>query len=278
MLATLLPAVPLAFLAGLASVLSPCVFPLIPAYAAFLGGEAGRDTTPPPGAPMRLVPAAHGPPPRRAGPGGALRRCLRLEEAPPAGPRHRFRARVLGGLHHRLLRAGGARRHRAQRTPHGGRRGRRRRGDRLRTADHGTAADPRADARGPLPPLPEPGDGGGSAARAELRRGLDALSGAHPGGDPGRRRGRRLLGTAPHASLLPGAGRALPGGCGALRSPPGTDPRRQSPAAAGEPDGRGAPARLRPASGHRTDNRVGLAVTGRSLQPLTGPPPAAARR
>lgn len=71
MLATLLPAVPLAFLAGLASVLSPCVFPLIPAYAAFLGGEAGRDTTPPPGAPMRLVPAAHGPTPWRAGPGAA---------------------------------------------------------------------------------------------------------------------------------------------------------------------------------------------------------------
>ena len=41
MLATTLPAVPLAFAAGLVSVLSPCVFPLIPAYAAFLGGEAG---------------------------------------------------------------------------------------------------------------------------------------------------------------------------------------------------------------------------------------------
>jgi cytochrome c-type biogenesis protein len=34
-----LPAWPLAFAAGLVSVLSPCVFPLIPAYAAYLGGE-----------------------------------------------------------------------------------------------------------------------------------------------------------------------------------------------------------------------------------------------
>ncbi|HYA00514.1 MAG TPA: cytochrome c biogenesis protein CcdA [Candidatus Binatia bacterium] len=41
MLATALPAVPLAFAAGLVSVLSPCVLPLIPAYAAFLSGEAG---------------------------------------------------------------------------------------------------------------------------------------------------------------------------------------------------------------------------------------------
>ncbi len=39
MLATALPAWPLAFAAGLVSVLSPCVFPLIPAYAAYLGGE-----------------------------------------------------------------------------------------------------------------------------------------------------------------------------------------------------------------------------------------------
>jgi len=35
------PSVPLAFLAGLASFLSPCVFPLMPAYAAYLGGRAG---------------------------------------------------------------------------------------------------------------------------------------------------------------------------------------------------------------------------------------------
>ena len=36
--AATLPAWPLAFAAGLVSVLSPCVFPLIPAYAAYLGG------------------------------------------------------------------------------------------------------------------------------------------------------------------------------------------------------------------------------------------------
>jgi cytochrome c-type biogenesis protein len=36
------PSYPLAFLAGLASFLSPCVFPLVPAYAAYLGGRAGR--------------------------------------------------------------------------------------------------------------------------------------------------------------------------------------------------------------------------------------------
>ncbi|MBV9101181.1 MAG: cytochrome c biogenesis protein CcdA [Candidatus Dormibacteraeota bacterium] len=36
------PSVPLAFLAGLVSVLSPCVFPLMPAYAAYLSGRASR--------------------------------------------------------------------------------------------------------------------------------------------------------------------------------------------------------------------------------------------
>ena len=35
------PSIPLAFLAGLVSFLSPCVFPLMPAYAAYLGGRAG---------------------------------------------------------------------------------------------------------------------------------------------------------------------------------------------------------------------------------------------
>ena len=42
MLALIGPSYPLAFLAGLASFLSPCVFPLVPAYAAYLGGRAGR--------------------------------------------------------------------------------------------------------------------------------------------------------------------------------------------------------------------------------------------
>jgi cytochrome c-type biogenesis protein len=36
------PSFPLAFLAGLVSFLSPCVFPLMPAYAAYLSGRAGR--------------------------------------------------------------------------------------------------------------------------------------------------------------------------------------------------------------------------------------------
>lgn len=34
--------IPLAFLAGLVSFLSPCVFPLMPAYAAYLSGRAGQ--------------------------------------------------------------------------------------------------------------------------------------------------------------------------------------------------------------------------------------------
>ncbi|MFN2452550.1 MAG: cytochrome c biogenesis CcdA family protein [Candidatus Dormibacteria bacterium] len=41
MLAALSPSVGLAFAAGLLSFLSPCVFPLVPAYAAYLGGRAG---------------------------------------------------------------------------------------------------------------------------------------------------------------------------------------------------------------------------------------------
>jgi cytochrome c-type biogenesis protein len=41
-LALIGPSYPLAFLAGLASFLSPCVFPLVPAYAAYLGGRATR--------------------------------------------------------------------------------------------------------------------------------------------------------------------------------------------------------------------------------------------
>jgi cytochrome c-type biogenesis protein len=40
------PSVPLAFLAGLASFLSPCVFPLVPVYAAYLGGRAAGASAP----------------------------------------------------------------------------------------------------------------------------------------------------------------------------------------------------------------------------------------
>lgn len=38
--------VPLAFLAGLVSFVSPCVLPLVPAYLAYLGARAGRPATP----------------------------------------------------------------------------------------------------------------------------------------------------------------------------------------------------------------------------------------
>ena len=41
MIATV-PSYPLALLAGLVSFLSPCVFPLVPAYAAYLSGRAGE--------------------------------------------------------------------------------------------------------------------------------------------------------------------------------------------------------------------------------------------
>lgn len=37
----MIPSLPLAFLAGLLSFLSPCVFPLVPSYLAFVGGSAG---------------------------------------------------------------------------------------------------------------------------------------------------------------------------------------------------------------------------------------------
>jgi cytochrome c-type biogenesis protein len=43
------PSVPLAFLAGLVSFLSPCVFPLMPAYAAYLSGRVGMPALAPAG-------------------------------------------------------------------------------------------------------------------------------------------------------------------------------------------------------------------------------------
>lgn len=42
MIASVSPSYPLALLAGLVSFLSPCVFPLVPAYAAYLSGRAGQ--------------------------------------------------------------------------------------------------------------------------------------------------------------------------------------------------------------------------------------------
>lgn len=42
MLLAVQPSYPIALLAGLLSFLSPCVFPLVPVYAAYLGGRAGQ--------------------------------------------------------------------------------------------------------------------------------------------------------------------------------------------------------------------------------------------
>ena len=56
MIALISPSYPLAFVAGLVSFLSPCVFPLVPAYAAYLGGRASRAAGPEPEV-AALVPA-----------------------------------------------------------------------------------------------------------------------------------------------------------------------------------------------------------------------------
>jgi cytochrome c-type biogenesis protein len=47
-IALISPSYPLAFVAGVVSFLSPCVFPLVPAYAAYLGGRASRAVEPEP--------------------------------------------------------------------------------------------------------------------------------------------------------------------------------------------------------------------------------------
>jgi cytochrome c-type biogenesis protein len=51
---------PLAVAAGLASFLSPCVFPLVPAYLAFLGGRAGRPALAPAAGSSGSAPSASG--------------------------------------------------------------------------------------------------------------------------------------------------------------------------------------------------------------------------
>jgi cytochrome c-type biogenesis protein len=53
---------PLAFAAGLVSFLSPCVFPLAPAYLAYLGGQAGEgpQTSPQTADPTPTLEAGHG--------------------------------------------------------------------------------------------------------------------------------------------------------------------------------------------------------------------------
>ena len=55
-IALISPSYPLAFVAGLVSFLSPCVFPLVPAYGAYLGGRAARAEEPEPSV-AALVPA-----------------------------------------------------------------------------------------------------------------------------------------------------------------------------------------------------------------------------
>jgi cytochrome c-type biogenesis protein len=67
---------PLAFAAGLVSFLSPCVFPLAPAYLAFLGGQAGEGVSPAP-VEVRAAPA-------EAGGGGGVAVATRTAPAPVA--------------------------------------------------------------------------------------------------------------------------------------------------------------------------------------------------
>ncbi|HVS43451.1 MAG TPA: cytochrome c biogenesis protein CcdA [Candidatus Dormibacteraeota bacterium] len=67
---------PLAFAAGLVSFLSPCVFPLAPAYLAFLGGQAGEGASPAP-VEVRAAPA-------EAGGGGGVAVATRTAPAPVA--------------------------------------------------------------------------------------------------------------------------------------------------------------------------------------------------
>ena len=69
---------PLAFAAGLVSFLSPCVFPLAPAYLAFLGGQAGEGAEPAP-APVEVRAAA-----AEAGGGGGVAVATRTAPAPVA--------------------------------------------------------------------------------------------------------------------------------------------------------------------------------------------------
>jgi cytochrome c-type biogenesis protein len=85
------PSYPLAFLAGLASFLSPCVFPLVPAYAAYLGGRASRGVealTEPPVTALVAVGAGAGASADAAGgyPRSRHARNIRLPQSPPRVP------------------------------------------------------------------------------------------------------------------------------------------------------------------------------------------------
>ncbi|MEO8897719.1 MAG: cytochrome c biogenesis protein CcdA [Candidatus Dormibacter sp.] len=80
------PSYPLAFVAGLASFLSPCVFPLVPAYAAYLGGRATRELEPA-HSPVALVTAGGGPAAAEIGPGFSRDRGARTLRVPvPRAP------------------------------------------------------------------------------------------------------------------------------------------------------------------------------------------------
>jgi cytochrome c-type biogenesis protein len=93
-LALITPSYPLAFLAGLASFLSPCVFPLVPVYAAYLGGRAseGEEVLEPAGA-LALAGAGAG------GSGVGRSAALEITARPRAAPRGQMTVRrvpVLG--------------------------------------------------------------------------------------------------------------------------------------------------------------------------------------
>jgi len=93
-LALITPSYPLAFVAGLASFLSPCVFPLVPVYAAYLGGRAsqGEEALEPAGA-LALAGAGAG------GPGMGRSASLEVAARAPSALRGQMTVRrvpVLG--------------------------------------------------------------------------------------------------------------------------------------------------------------------------------------
>lgn len=85
MVALIGPSYPLAFLAGLASFLSPCVFPLVPAYAAYLSGRAARELEPAP-APALVAAVGGGAAAAEFGPGFSRDRDARAGRLPVRAP------------------------------------------------------------------------------------------------------------------------------------------------------------------------------------------------
>jgi cytochrome c-type biogenesis protein len=90
-LALIGPSYPLAFLAGLVSFLSPCVFPLVPAYAAYLGGRASQGAEPAAALAVATAGAGGGGAGLRTAPDGAL-----LRSAAQLVPARTLRAPILG--------------------------------------------------------------------------------------------------------------------------------------------------------------------------------------